>query len=168
MILRKNLNRAASIKSRLFLAEELRAVPMLNKPIWALKSLSEPSFILPLLLTACLILQSSASMAVRLAEVYLARCLVRCSNLPTYWPQIGSNDKSSPSYSTSLQAEARCESPSAARTFWQVFCIFVWVKYFYNVKQECQHHIKTSPTEQKDFGKIVIVQNTLQVVTNSN
>lgn len=44
----------------------------------------------------------------------------------------------------------------------------MWVKDFYKVKQEYQHHIKTSSTEKKDFGKIVILQNPLQAVTNSN
>lgn len=38
VILRKNLNRATSVKSRLCVAEKQRAVPMLNKPTWALVS----------------------------------------------------------------------------------------------------------------------------------
>lgn len=41
----------------------------------------------------------------------------------------------------------------------------LWVQYFHNVKQKYPNHIKKSPTELKDIGKILILQNILLVVT---
>lgn len=40
-----------------------------------------------------------------------------------------------------------------------------WVQYLYNVKQKYPNHIKKSPTEPKDIGKIIILQNIHLVVT---